>query len=62
VPKETIDIIIRECLKLLDCDRASLFVYNPKIEMLVLTASNLSKPIRVQPGQGISGHVFETQV
>ena len=30
--------------------------------MLILTASNLAKPIRVQPGQGIAGHVFETQV
>ncbi|CAD7959820.1 unnamed protein product [Amoebophrya sp. A25] len=61
VPKETINIIIRETAKLLNCDRVSLFVYNPKIKMLILTASNLAKPIRVQPGQGIAGHVFETQ-
>ena len=27
----------------------------------VLTASNLEKPIRVSPGQGISGHVFKSQ-
>lgn len=61
VPKETINIIIAETAKLLVCDRVSLFVYNPKIKMLILTASNLAKPIRVQPGQGIAGHVFETQ-
>merc|ERR1719359_266888 len=29
--------------------------------MLVLNASNLTVPIRVQPGQGIAGHVFTTQ-
>ena len=62
MPKDTIDIIIRETTKLLNCDRVSLFVYNPKIDMLILTASNLAKPIRVMPGQGISGHVFSTQV
>lgn len=61
VPKTTIDIIIRETAKLLCCDRVSMFVYNPKLKMLILTASNLAKPIRVQPGQGISGHVFQTQ-
>lgn len=61
VPKETIDIIIRETVKILSCDRVSLFVYSPKLNMLVLTASNLSKPIRVKVGQGIAGHVFETQ-
>eukprot|EP00392_Amoebophrya_sp_AT5.2_P009217 g9245.t1 len=41
VPKETINIIIAETAKLLVCDRVSLFVYNPKIKMLILTASNL---------------------
>ncbi|CAD7936718.1 unnamed protein product [Amoebophrya sp. A120] len=61
VPKETINIIIAETAKLLNCDRVSLFVWDKKIEMLILTASNLAKPIRVQPGQGIAGHVFETQ-
>lgn len=53
VPKDTIDIIISETIKLLGCDRVSLFVYSPKLATLVLTASNLSKPIRVLPGQGI---------
>ena len=61
VPKDTIDIIIRETAKLLKADRVSLFVYNPRLKMLILTASNLAKPIRVQPGQGIAGHVFSTQ-
>eukprot|EP00395_MALV-II_sp_L67-2_P000418 gene418-372_t len=31
-----------------------------KIKMLLLSASNLPKPIRVNPGQGIAGHVFKT--
>jgi len=53
VPKDTIDMIISETIKLLGCDRVSLFVYSPKLSSLVLTASNLSKPIRVLPGQGI---------
>ena len=51
VPKDTIDAIIRETVNLLKCDRVSIFVYDPKIKMLRLTASNLEKPIRVHPGQ-----------
>jgi len=61
VPKETINIIIRETIKLLRADRVSLFVYDRRIDMLVLNASNLEQPIRVKPGQGIAGHVFKTQ-
>jgi len=61
VPAETINIIIRETIKLLNCDRCSLFVYDKRINMLVLNASNLQHPIRVSPGQGISGAVFNTQ-
>lgn len=61
VPKETITIIINESIKLLECDRVSLFVYDKKINMLVLNASNLSTPIRVSPGQGFAGIVFSTQ-
>eukprot|EP00397_Hematodinium_sp_SG-2012_P022594 GEMP01023421.1.p1 GENE.GEMP01023421.1~~GEMP01023421.1.p1 ORF type:complete len:450 (+),score=92.22 GEMP01023421.1:163-1512(+) len=61
VPKETINIIIQETIKLLNCDRVSLFVYDKKTNWLVISASNLNKPIRVQPGQGIAGHVFQTQ-
>ncbi|CAK0862225.1 unnamed protein product [Prorocentrum cordatum] len=38
----------------------SLFVYDKRIDMLVLNASNLEFPIRVKPGQGIAGHVFKT--
>lgn len=33
VPKETIRVIISESLKLLNCDRISLFVYDKRIEM-----------------------------
>merc|ERR1719236_373979 len=61
VPKETINIVIRETIKLLNCDRVSLFVFDKRINMLVLNASNLEFPIRVNPGQGIAGHVFSTQ-
>lgn len=60
VPKETINMIIQETIKLLRCDRVSLFVYDKRIDMLVLNASNLEFPIRVKPGQGIAGHVFKT--
>lgn len=61
VPKETIDVIIEESLKLLKCDRLSLFIFDKKIDMLVLNASNLQTPIRVRSGQGIAGHVFKTK-
>merc|ERR1719387_79955 len=61
VPKETINIVINETIKLLSCDRVSLFVYDKRINMLVLNASNLSTPIRVNPGQGFAGTVFTTQ-
>jgi len=61
VPIDTIRIIIDETIKLLGCDRVSLFVYDKRLNMLVLNASNLDVPIRVKPGQGIAGHVFTTQ-
>jgi len=61
VPRDTIAIIIQETMKLLRCDRVSFFVYDRRIDMLVLNASNLEQPLRVRPGQGIAGHVFETQ-
>jgi len=58
VPSETIKIIIRETAKLLNCDRVSLFIYDKRLDLLKLNASNLEAPIRVKPGQGIAGHVF----
>jgi len=60
VPSESIKICILESRRLLNCDRVSLFIYDRKIKMLLLSASNLPKPIRVNPGQGIAGHVFKT--
>lgn len=60
VPEDTIKIIINETLSLLNCDRVSLFVYDKRLDMLVLNASNLDVPIRVKPGQGIAGAVFTT--
>lgn len=50
--KDTISIIIQETIKLLHVDRVSLFVYDKRIDMLVLNASNLEQPIRVKPGPG----------
>mmetsp|Transcript_19864 Transcript_19864/g.48714 ORF Transcript_19864/g.48714 Transcript_19864/m.48714 type:complete len:431 (-) Transcript_19864:172-1464(-) len=60
VPKETINIIIQETLGLVKADRVSLFVFDKGFNVLILTASNMTKPIRIQPGQGIAGTVFQT--
>ena len=59
VPKQSIECLIQETLSLLKCDRVSVFIFDPKIDMLILSASNLPKPLRVKRGQGIAGHVFE---
>mmetsp|Transcript_69885 Transcript_69885/g.123664 ORF Transcript_69885/g.123664 Transcript_69885/m.123664 type:complete len:454 (-) Transcript_69885:72-1433(-) len=61
VPKYTINIIIQETMQLLNCEKVSLFVFDPRINMLVLNANGLDHPIRVKPGQGIVGHVFHTR-
>jgi GAF domain-containing protein len=61
IPKETIRIIIDETLSLLQCDRVSLFIFDKRLNMLKLNASNLDVPIRVKPGQGIAGSVFITK-
>lgn len=58
MPQDTIDIVISETLKLIRCDRVSLFVFDKKMHMLRLYASNLASPIMVSPGQGIAGTVF----
>jgi len=58
MPQETIDLVISETLKLVSCDRVSLFVFDKKMNMLRLYASNLATPIMVSPGQGIVGSVF----
>jgi len=60
VPQDTIRIIIQETINLLNCDRVSLFVFDKRLNMLVLNSSNLDVPIRVKPGQGIAGHVFSS--
>jgi len=62
VPQDTINIIINETLDLLRCDRVSLFVLERKNNMLTIHASNLSTPIKVSPGQGIAGTVFQEKV
>merc|ERR1719316_113665 len=59
VPKDSVNAVITETINLLKCDRVSVFIYDPKIDMLILSASNLPKPLRVKRGQGIAGSVFE---
>merc|ERR1719440_2671394 len=59
VPKESVNAVITETINLLKCDRVSVFIFDPKIDMLILSASNLPKPLRVKRGQGIAGTVFE---
>merc|ERR1719305_824725 len=59
VPKDSVNAVITETINLLKCDRVSVFIYDPKIDMLILSASNLPKPLRVKRGQGIAGTVFE---
>merc|ERR1712063_213408 len=61
VPKDTIDMVIKETRKILNCDVASLFVLEKRSGMLLLFASNLDTPIRVSPGQGIAGSVFNSR-
>lgn len=58
VPRDAIDIVISETMRILDCDIVSLFVLERKSGMLLLYASNLDTPIKVSPGQGIAGKVF----
>lgn len=60
MPRETVDLIIEETLKLLHCDTVSLFVLDKKSAMLRLFASNLENPVMVSPGQGIAGSVFSS--
>jgi GAF domain-containing protein len=59
VPKDSVNAVITETINLLKCDRVSVFIFDPKIDMLILSASNLPKPLRVKRGQGIAGTVFE---
>eukprot|EP00451_Oxyrrhis_marina_P018849 CAMPEP_0204331298 /NCGR_PEP_ID=MMETSP0469-20131031/15595_1 /ASSEMBLY_ACC=CAM_ASM_000384 /TAXON_ID=2969 /ORGANISM="Oxyrrhis marina" /LENGTH=440 /DNA_ID=CAMNT_0051314271 /DNA_START=24 /DNA_END=1346 /DNA_ORIENTATION=+ len=61
VPRDTVNVIIEQTVQLLDCDRVSLFVHDRHLNMLVLSASNLTKPIRVALNQGIAGTVFVTK-
>jgi GAF domain-containing protein len=61
VPKETIMMVIRETLTILNADIVSLFVLERKSGMLLLYASNLDTPIKVNPGQGIAGSVYNSQ-
>merc|ERR1719272_1451836 len=61
MPKEVITLIMGETMSLLNCDRVSLFIYDKRLNMLKLNASNLDVPIRVKPGQGIAGAVFTTK-
>jgi len=61
VPKEAIRLIIEQTIKILNCDRVSLFIYDKNLNVLKLNSSNLKAAIRVKPGQGIAGLVFESK-
>lgn len=63
VPRDTIDMVIKETMQMLNCDIVSLFVLERKTGMLLLFASNLDRdtPIRISPGQGIAGTVFNVR-
>eukprot|EP00928_Gymnodinium_smaydae_P072190 TRINITY_DN555_c0_g2_i1.p1 TRINITY_DN555_c0_g2~~TRINITY_DN555_c0_g2_i1.p1 ORF type:complete len:509 (-),score=123.83 TRINITY_DN555_c0_g2_i1:23-1549(-) len=61
VPKDTINMVILETMQILNCDIVSLFVLEKKSGMLLLYASNLDNPIKVNPGQGIAGTVFNSK-
>lgn len=61
VPKESIRRIMTETKTLLACDRVSLFVLDRRTNMLTMFLADLPTPIRVKPGQGISGTVFVSQ-
>jgi GAF domain-containing protein len=60
-PADTINLIISEACKLLNCDRVLLLVHDKRTNMLVLNAADCSVPVRVKPGQGVAGLVFNTQ-
>lgn len=60
VPRNTIHAAIRESISLLHCDTVSVFVLDKKSDMLTIFASNQSTPIKVRPGQGIAGSIFNT--
>mmetsp|Transcript_103935 Transcript_103935/g.237945 ORF Transcript_103935/g.237945 Transcript_103935/m.237945 type:complete len:450 (+) Transcript_103935:49-1398(+) len=62
MPKDMVRKIIQETVSLLHCDRVSLFVYDKRVNMLILSASNMTNTIRVKPGQGIAGSVFHDKV
>eukprot|EP00401_Gymnodinium_catenatum_P016273 CAMPEP_0117496586 /NCGR_PEP_ID=MMETSP0784-20121206/20734_1 /TAXON_ID=39447 /ORGANISM="" /LENGTH=515 /DNA_ID=CAMNT_0005291563 /DNA_START=12 /DNA_END=1559 /DNA_ORIENTATION=+ len=61
VPKDTIDMVIGETKHIVNCDVVSLFVFDRRSGMLLLYASNLDTPIRLPPGKGIAGSVFNTK-
>ncbi|HVT88584.1 MAG TPA: GAF domain-containing SpoIIE family protein phosphatase [Tepidisphaeraceae bacterium] len=45
---------------LLDCERASIFLYDPKADQLWTKIALMSREIRVPSGAGIVGHVFKS--
>eukprot|EP00743_Colponemidia_sp_Colp-15_P002420 GILK01002624.1.p1 GENE.GILK01002624.1~~GILK01002624.1.p1 ORF type:complete len:467 (-),score=88.93 GILK01002624.1:77-1432(-) len=59
-PWEASRRIISETCSILNCDRATLFVYNPKTDSLNLSVAKGAESIQVKPGAGIAGHVFSS--
>jgi Nif-specific regulatory protein len=56
-----LDLVVVEAARLLDCDRASIFLYSLSREELVTKAAlGSEQTIRIRAGLGIAGHVTST--
>jgi GAF domain-containing protein len=58
IPQDAAQLMLEESMRLMNCDRVSLFVHDEKMNILKLYASNMPVTINVSPGQGLVGHVF----
>lgn len=57
--------LLREAMRVIPVERASIMVHDPEQNALVIRASNgipanIAKTVRVRPGEGISGTVFSS--
>jgi serine phosphatase RsbU (regulator of sigma subunit) len=64
---EVCSYVVEEAAWLMDCERASLMLPEPETGLLHVTATvgmdeEIAGSVRVRPGEGISGRVFETGV
>jgi len=64
---EVCSYVVEEAAWLMDCERASLMLPDPETGMLHVSAAvgmseEIARNVRVEPGDGISGRVFDTGV